>query len=569
MGNVTVTDNAGRAYDVPEEQVPGYVSQGFTVQTPIERVAPATEEARQDRYGGRLSAALAAGTVGALGTATGGLSDVAFAATGGAQGLRDLKDLHPVASGAGSLAGALVPSGFGGLASSAGTGIAERLGGGIIARTAGGAAEGALFGVGQGISELAADQEPLTWERASSAISSNALFGAAVGGGIGLVGSTVERGLSSARNAIEARLTRTAADGGIAAVSPDLLTLDVPALKLAREAEVTQLEAARAPITKNAIEELDAYRNMNRDARGIRDSTIVSEGATRDVSEAGASFVDADFRLRKLLDNRVYLAENPKQALKFLTQQQQALEEIIPWGDAMEKAWRADVEAAPLKIRAQIVAKEVPGEIGPFTPAGLDAAVERTLKERQTLRWGEHAAFKDGLKAPAYVENAADFRAAAERNRQLQNQLKGLVEPVQSPRLTAIDAAREALNAPHTPSLSERLISHLPGGGLVNELRGLGGRAVSGLGRAANAAADQTGKAISAFLGAAEKVAPAVIPTATTVLSSLRFGAGPPAKSDELHDLFTARAAELREQRSHPTDRSRCDPPRARGSRRR
>src|SRR5690606_26018959 len=63
----------------------------------------------------------------------------------------------------------------------AGKGLATRVGYGAL----GGAAEGAVFGAGQGISELALSNEPLSAERVVSVLGSNALLGAAMGGGIG------------------------------------------------------------------------------------------------------------------------------------------------------------------------------------------------------------------------------------------------------------------------------------------------------------------------------------------------------------------------------------------------
>jgi len=547
MGSITVRDASGRAYDIPEEQLGQYTSTagGFHAETPDEQAARTAAEHQTAEYGGAAGTIAAAGA-GALSTATGGLSDVAIAGLGGGHTLRALKEENPIASTLGSVAGGLIPGGFGGLAARAGSGIAEGLGGGILARAAGGAAEGALFGAGGGVSELALSQDPVTWENAASTLSSSMLFGGAIGGGLGLAGAAVERGLVGARKAIDARLTGAATDGQIAAVSPDLLTLDAPALKAAREAEVTQLETAREPVKTNAVEELDEYRNANRDSHWMR--AISDASGERDLKEAGASFVSADFGLRKLLDNRAYLADNPKAALRLLTQQQQALDEIIPWGQAQAKAWAADVEAAPTKIRAQIVAKEVPGEIGPFTPAGLDAAVQRELADRSKLAWGPSAAIKDGLKPPPFVAHAEQFQRIAERNRQLQEQFKSFASPVTSDRLKAIDAAREALSLPREKSVSERLLSHVPGGGLVSELAGLGSKAVGGLRKASATVAEQTGKAITTFLGAADKVAPVVTPTATQVLSRVRFGAGPEPKSAELHDIFAARSAELRQQ---------------------
>jgi hypothetical protein len=81
-----------------------------------------------------------------------------------------------------------------GLAAKAGRGIAAR--GGIGAAGAGLAVEGALHGAGYGVGELAVSEDPLTAERIAATVGSAALLGGVAGGGVGLAGKALSKGLS-------------------------------------------------------------------------------------------------------------------------------------------------------------------------------------------------------------------------------------------------------------------------------------------------------------------------------------------------------------------------------------
>lgn len=170
--------------------------------------------------GGAIAGA-AAGASSALSGATLGLSDAFLAATSTPaeiEALRQARAAHPIVSTGANIAGALAASTITGgeslpaaAASRAGARVATELGGGLAARGIGGAAEGALYGLGSGVSELALDKDPLTMEHAASVLSSNALFGAGVGATAGTLGYGIERGLAKAKGALDSALDRQAA----------------------------------------------------------------------------------------------------------------------------------------------------------------------------------------------------------------------------------------------------------------------------------------------------------------------------------------------------------------------
>src|SRR5690606_13367484 len=129
--------------------------------------------------------------------------------------LRALQDQHPIASTAGEIVGAAVPALVpGGQAAAAGrlggigkalsrspAAAADRIGASASAAVGGsfkgaaarGVTEGAIFGAGTGVSELALSDDPLTVERAAAAISTGALLGGVTGGAVGIFGKAAER----------------------------------------------------------------------------------------------------------------------------------------------------------------------------------------------------------------------------------------------------------------------------------------------------------------------------------------------------------------------------------------
>jgi hypothetical protein len=226
----------------PEARVPVVVGDG-SVQTVRARdlgaaldqgwqVASSSDVATardRDHYESVGAQSRAAGEAAARGI-TLGLSDLAMVKLGvDPEGLRKRKELNPVISGAGEIAGAAAPllltggaaapleGGALGIGSAAirGAGVLPRalaatgravegglgavLGDGVLARgtasLASGAAEGGLYGLGQAVSESALQDAPLTAERVLAHMGSGALFGGAAGGVLGTTAASMEQQL--------------------------------------------------------------------------------------------------------------------------------------------------------------------------------------------------------------------------------------------------------------------------------------------------------------------------------------------------------------------------------------
>jgi len=191
VGDVQVVNPLGQVGHVPEHQLEGALDEGYTLATP-EQVR---EQALQERFGGTAQGVAAAG-IGVAHGATMGLSTAAAAQLGG-EGTRDyLKNIREIQSGAfigGEVIGSVVGAGKIGapanLAARAGKAVAGRLAAkGVTSKTlqygAAAAAEGALYGVGEGLAQASIDNE-LNGEKFAATLLGSTVAGGVLGGGIG------------------------------------------------------------------------------------------------------------------------------------------------------------------------------------------------------------------------------------------------------------------------------------------------------------------------------------------------------------------------------------------------
>jgi hypothetical protein len=198
---------AGKAIDVPDDQVQTALDQGYTPESPEQHAQRLTSEQRESDFGG-VKGKVAAGTAALARGASLGLSDVAIdALSGGANNLADLREVNPGVSLAGEIIGGLSPIGPAAAAARLGGSIAKTAEGASLAtKLARGAAgygvEGGLQGLGQGVSELALSDDPLTAERIASVLTSNTLLGGGIGAGAGTIGKLAESGILRAKGAL-------------------------------------------------------------------------------------------------------------------------------------------------------------------------------------------------------------------------------------------------------------------------------------------------------------------------------------------------------------------------------
>lgn len=590
MPNVTLIDPQGTPRDVPEEFAQDALDRGWRNQTHTDVLNAAVRDAHEDDFGG-VGGAIKASAA-ALGRgATLGLTDAAARLIGGedaALELEGLREQNPGISAGFELAGAVAPSLLSGganlpagLASRAGRAVTTA-GGGLKGAIAGGAVEGALYGAGSGVSELALSQDPLTWERATSVLSSNALFGAATGGAAGGATHLVERGLARAGAYLD---ERAAAKATSDAVPDDLAALDAKGLRAAADDEIARLSTTnaeqRAAAKSASVDDVLAYR------RGVDEANpwlVITEG--QDAAKLGK----AQRLIRTALDDPKGLRENPGSLLKPLRIEEQALEGAL--------AKRSEIAAKLEKVNAKI-ARELDDELATLP----DKATHVELSGKAARRYSAFADVKVGKDATVRVarEDATRFAEALqagevagesakaldnlggllEQNRALQAQIKGAMAPLPeraalaSERLTAIRAAQDVL---HAPKPEASLVEKAASGGLFGVLTGAaaavpgigqipgvahllgakGAELVSGLvfgriGKATGEAAARTAAAAKAFAGAVEHASKYTPVLATKALAGVRYAqrtSKEPA-GETLHELFRARTDEIKSQTAY------------------
>lgn len=537
----------GKTFTIDASKLDAAIDQGFHVESTDERNARAVVERNEEQHGGALGK-VTAGLAGLERGVTLGLSDAYLASQGDymRRTVEGAKAANPGLSTATEIVGAVAPSLLtggaatpAGLASRAGAAIAKRGGAGIGRAIAGGAVEGAIFGAGTGVSELALSADPLTLENAVSVLSSRALFGAAVGGAAGGLGKLAEKGLVKAKGALDDYVARQSATSS-AGVSDDLATIiesgDTAALKALRDGELATIKTTRAAESAKIVDDLRGYRDELID-RNVWIAT--KNAADREVREIGAMIGKADTRLRNALNNPKALADSPRSALAVLQQQEHALERLLAKADDI----RAGVSKAP-EESARL--------------AALDGAMP-----------------------------------ALEQNRAFQERIRGILSDPASSRLDEIATAATALDA-RTAAAAEAKSSigaQMLGGtvfgmasGIASGIPFIGGvlgslvgaraskaatnLAFGRLGNAATGAAQRTSKAIDVFLGAAPAVQRATPVLATKVLEAVRYAPSADGKRErasssskdakdaggareKLPALFAARSAELRSQVSY------------------
>ncbi len=587
-------DPDGITRDVPLDAAAGLLQDTrWRVPTEEDAAARLSEQAREESYGG-VGGAITAGVAGALRGATVGLSDVAARALGGedtALDLEGLREANPGVSGITEFGGALAPAILSGgatapesaasigarlapaaLAARAGGAVA-RVGEGALGRVGaaalGGAVEGGIYGAGQGLSEVALSQDPIDVEHVASALSSNALYGAGFGAGIGALGKAAELGLSKAKGAIDQALEKRAARTAAAASPAEAIesgNLEGVTSKALREAEAEEIAAikkSRGPERQEFVDALRKAREEDLYEQPWNYSRLEGQ-KDRYVKGIGKEYVEADKKIRQLLKNEVGLADDPTRALDALQRQRQAIDKLYDAAiDEREAIWKA-YQNAPQTIREEILSNITNGKLrtdpvpteawkagvkGPFTEAGLETAVNQEI----VRRYGEHA-LTGTITYPSHLTYTDALRRASFRNEKLQTMLAELARAPESDRLIKIQNALEVLGAPKQPSVGQAVLSAVaPFAGPVGAAAAAGTRVIGSFKKIAAAAGEKLGKAVSAFAGAAIPVTKYAVPLATKTLAAVRYGDDDkskraPAGGKTLPDLYEARATEVRNQ---------------------
>jgi len=445
-------DTDGQAHEVPEASVNDALISGWRVPQHADVLAASTRAAREADYGGASGALKATGAGLARGASL-GLSDIAARAIGGDQAAADLsgyREENPGLSFGSEFAGALLPAVVSGggsapasLAARAGRAVATgaeeslgRVGGAAV----GGAAEGALFGAGTGVSELALSDDKLTMERAASVLSSNALFGAGLGAAGGALAKGAEIGLGRAKQAIDDWRIKQASSrsepGAVKAIDDlladeralpvgpdsDLGAMDRRGLKEVRTREVDNINEARQPAREQFVQDIEA---AHREREAAKDwlAGVADRDADKYTREAAKVVFNQDRKIRSLLDDKVGLAQDPEVAAKALRAERQALETLAEAEPRNIAAYKAEVAAAPAKIREDLLAGKIEGyTVGPGALRPDSPVVDEIIAREFAKRYPQYAPVVDAamaerkaMMAQSVAKERSTPRAAPER----------------------------------------------------------------------------------------------------------------------------------------------------------
>lgn len=584
---------ASGLYDVPEDGTTTVTKDGYVGEVPTAELADRLDagerqesaDSLRDREDMARKEREHDGTAAAIGT---GLESFADTASLGAYGLvtdavlgdeytenrRERADVHGVADTIGDVAGVIAPAlatggtgAVGAIARSTPVGMAERLGqrivksgaekglAGQLGRSAlGYGVEGGIIGAGEGVQELALSEDPVTLERAVGVIGSKALYGGALGGGVGLAGKALEKGLGRARTMLDDAQTRLQIGGGVA---DDLASMDKAGLR----------EAKRTTARELGEEVVESTRAIN----GSSDLFYVTSAADKKV------LTDSRKWLRNHLDDPKGLAENPRLVAKSLRKEEEVLRRTIDsQTDALATFQRQD----------DALLARLDNEIGDMATSsdrvvlkGDEGAlyghlneIKVTRKRGVTLDKADleefRALIQSGAAKKLRTEAMERLPKALEDNISLQAQVDGITNAT-APRLAEIQAAQDAFSTGGKKGMLEQaaqgsVFSAVTGAtSFLGPLAPLIGAKVSGkvtdivfgrLGKASANASIRSGKALAAFLDVSKKATRIAPPLASKTLSSVAFGVEPSkianalAKNPKkgLAGAYLARESELR-----------------------
>lgn len=449
-------------------------------------------------------------------------------------------------------------------------------------------AEGALVGAGEGLKELyVRSDEPVTVERAVSVLSSNALYGGVGGAAAGIVTRGVERGLDSARVAVDDYAAKLASP---TVADEDLRHLDHKGLVREGQREDARIAGERATARRqldteekvervrfdeekvqlrkqNQIDRADEVKRLELEQKQqqkqlgdeIAQHSKTSQKskywlATENKQLQARGWKKSDKKLRDLSEEIKTLRENPKYALGALRREEQTLMDIIDEGNA----WKATLEPGAKTGRR----------------GGFLARSEALLKQNRILQGRMEEVYRPiGSPKLNELELAKDAIGDMESEKLLAIRAAKdtlAATPAESPRLLAIKAAKEAAGT--GGGIGEQIVRGgvfsavagaistvpIPGAHLFGAIAGAKASQVASdfvfrrLGRASAETTARVARAVAAVTDTGKKAARVAPIAASRALTSVSYGkAAEPQpkrkerKGDKLLNGFRARAAEI------------------------
>lgn len=544
LGNdsVGVIGPDGHAGVIPRAQLAEALARGYRLEAPEQTDARMVENREEGRQAQTFIES-AASTMTLGGTDL--LAKVVAPEEAARMGAR--RKLNTEGTIAGAVLGGANPFGVGGLITGAGkavgAGVAGSLGGGVAGRIAGGAAqvgtEGALFGYGEGISQIGLTPGPLTAEQVVSTLGGNILYGAGLGVGLGGAGAVLGEAARAGRSAIAKVGTRAVEEGAVE-IAPEVAAMDRQAAKSAHELEAAALGQARD------VELRETYK-------AAREFNEVMEGSW---------LKGGDSRFKRLMQSTRKGIRNSLDSENSFVRYKGARTL-----DALDKQAQAIREYAEADIAARQKAA---------TALGAEEVVKSARAE--SLRKGETVSMRtpDAPVSPPKIEMDPKVADMLEVNDALRKRIEGLGKAPTSPKLEQlaqhIDNLAHPGKKPAAQMLAEQMggafgakagfaMGGMPGGMIGYHLgskaasavfeRGLSGTLRRGVAKSQKA---MTG-AIDGLLSTSTKVLKGSPVLATRVLSAASFATPervgtmrPGLKSTPIVAAYRQREAELRSQ---------------------
>lgn len=335
QATINVVDPYGQQTTIPLSELGRAQERGYRLASGAEIVG----KERQEKY----DQPVAAFGEGVARGVTFGLSDI-----GGTDAMAARRQYNPIAAGVGEAAGSVAgvgATGLGGAARVAGKAVLS--GSGILARAGaaaiGTATEGAAIGLGQGISDVALSQDPMSAESIVGSLTHHILSGAGIGavagGALSLGGSAIGGALQAASKGVAKvadKIHGELVDGASSALADadpalrtEVMSMTKPQLEVAATAERSALDASRAQQGTALAKDLESFRaDVGSELGAIKGQLPRGQEVLKDISRPAA-------KLQNLVGDLKTLAEDPSSALgplRRIEQQYTKMATVLPEG---------------------------------------------------------------------------------------------------------------------------------------------------------------------------------------------------------------------------------------------
>lgn len=209
-------------------------------------------------------------------------------------------------------------------------------GGRIGAKVIGGGVEMAGIQVGQGVSELALDKDPVTIERAIGVLGHEAILGFATGAGLGALGGLMGETARYARTKL-----RTESMAAAGEMPDDVAIMDRPQLDLADKAEKARVVEERRTVGRSIYEDATQFKDW------LKGKWFPSKNA-----EVATVLGKTRGKLMRTIEDPLSIADDPRPLQKTLRGQANLLERyVIP--DLENELVNPTARASEPKVKAR------------------------------------------------------------------------------------------------------------------------------------------------------------------------------------------------------------------------